>query len=47
MEWIILIALIVGAVLAWKNRVRLLAKLLGQSEHRIQQAIDRRKEGRR
>jgi hypothetical protein len=47
MEWIIIIALIVGAVYAWRNRVRLLSRLLGQPEHRIQRAIDRRKEGRR
>jgi hypothetical protein len=47
MEWLIVIALIVGAVFAWKNRVRILAKVLGQPEHRIQRAIDRRKEGRR
>jgi hypothetical protein len=47
MEWIIVIALIVGAVFAWRNRVRLLAKLLGQPERRIQNAIERRKQGRR
>lgn len=46
MEWLIVIALVVGAVLAWKNRVRILAKLTGQPEQRIQRAIDRRKQGR-
>ena len=47
MFWFILIVLVVGAVAAWKFRVQLLSKVLGQPEHRIQRAIDRRKEGRR
>lgn len=47
MGWFILLVLVVGAVAAWKFRVQLLAKVLGQPEQRIQRAIDRRKEGRR
>ena len=47
MFWLILIVLVVGAVAAWKFRVQLLAKVLGQPERRIQRAIDRRKENRR
>lgn len=45
MEWIILLVLIVGGVLAWKNRVALMAKVLGQSEDRIQRQLNRRKRG--
>jgi hypothetical protein len=47
MFWFILLVLIVGGVAAWKFRVQLLAKVLGQPEPRIQRAIDRRKEDRR
>lgn len=43
MGWVLLIILVVGGVLAWKNRVALMAKVLGQSESRIQRQIDRRK----
>jgi hypothetical protein len=43
MFWFILLVLIVGGIAAWKFRVPLLAKLLGQPEHRIQRAIDRKK----
>ena len=43
MGWIILIVLIVGGVLAWRNRVALMARVLGQPESRIQRQIDRRK----
>jgi hypothetical protein len=46
MFWFILLVLIVGGVVAWKFRVQLLSKVLGQPEHRIQRAIDRRKDGR-
>lgn len=43
MFWIILLVLVVGGVLAWKNRVSLLAKVLGQSEERVQRELNRRK----
>lgn len=39
----ILLAIIVVAVVAYKFRVPLMAKLLGQSETRVQRAIERRK----
>jgi hypothetical protein len=47
MGWFIFLVLVVGAVAAYKYRVPLLAKLLGQPERRIQRAIDRRKDNRR
>jgi hypothetical protein len=47
MTFLIIVALVVAAIAAWKYRVRLLSKVLGQPEHRIQRAIDRRKDGRR
>jgi hypothetical protein len=46
-EFFIIVVLVVGAIAAWRYRVRLLAKILGQPEQRIQRAIDRRKDGRR
>lgn len=42
MFWILLLV-IVAAVVAYKFRVPILAKVLGQSESRVQQAIERRK----
>jgi len=39
----ILLAIIVVAVVAYKFRVPLMAKLLGQSETRVQRSIERRK----
>jgi hypothetical protein len=46
MTLFIIIVLVVAAVAAWKFRVQILAKVLGQDQRRIQRAIDRRKEGR-
>ena len=43
MGWIILIVIVVGGILAWRNRVTLMAKVLGQSEDRVQRQLDRRK----
>ena len=43
MGWIIFLVLVVAVVAAWKFRVRLLAKILGQSESRINRQIGRRK----
>lgn len=42
MLWILLVLVIAG-VLAYRFRVPLLAKILGQPESRIQRQIDRRK----
>jgi len=41
MIWFLLI--VVLGVVAWKFRVTLLAKILGQPESRIQRQIDRKK----
>ena len=43
MGWLILLVLVVGGYLAWKNRVVLLAKILGQDESRVRRQIERRK----
>lgn len=43
MWFIILVALIVGGVVAWKLRVPILAKVLGQPESRIQRQLNSRK----
>jgi len=46
MGWFILLVLVVGAVAAFKFRVPLIAKLTGQPQHRIQRALERRKDNR-
>jgi hypothetical protein len=46
MGWFILLVLVVGAVAAYKYRVPLIAKLTGQPQHRIQRALERRKDNR-
>jgi hypothetical protein len=43
MGWLILLVLVVGAVFVWKNRVSLLAKVLGQSESRVNRQLNKRK----
>jgi hypothetical protein len=40
---LIIVVLVVGGVLVWRARVPLLAKLLGQSESRIDRQLKRRK----
>lgn len=47
MTLFIIIVLVVAGIAAWKFRVQLLSRILGQPEQRIQRAIDKRKEGRR
>lgn len=42
MGWLILLVLVVGGYVAWKNRVALLSKVLGQDESRVKRQIDRR-----
>jgi hypothetical protein len=44
MWFLILVAIAVVGVVAWKLRVPLLAKLLGQSESRIDRQLNRRKD---
>lgn len=43
MGFLIFVALVVLAVVAWKMRVPLLAKVLGQSEARVQRQLNSRK----
>jgi ABC-type uncharacterized transport system permease subunit len=43
LTFLIIAAVIVVAVLAWRNRVGLLAKVLGQSESRVDRQLNRRK----
>jgi hypothetical protein len=43
MLWIILLV-VVAAVLAYRFRVQLLARILGQSESRVRRQIERRKD---
>lgn len=43
MGWLILIVLVVGGYLAWKNRAALLARVLGQDRTRIQRQLDRKR----
>jgi hypothetical protein len=43
MFWFILLAIVVVGFVAWKLRVQLLAKILGQSESRVGRQINRRK----
>jgi hypothetical protein len=41
--WVILLAIVVAGVVAWKKRVTILAKVLGQDESRIDRQLNRRK----
>lgn len=43
MELTILLVLVVGGVLAYRNRVALMAKVLGQPESRIERRLNRPK----
>jgi hypothetical protein len=43
MTFLIIVAVIVAAFVAWRMRVSLLAKALGQSESRIDRQLNRRK----
>ena len=43
MFWFILLVIVVAGVVAWKMRVKLIAKLTGQSEARIGRQLGRRK----
>jgi Sec-independent protein translocase protein TatA len=40
---LILLVLVVAAVVAYRFRLPILAKLLGQSQTRVQRALDRKK----
>ena len=43
MFWVILLVLVVVGFVAWKMRVQLLAKILGQSESRMNRQLNRRR----
>lgn len=43
MFWIIVLAIVVVGFVAWKMRVPILAKILGQDESRINRQLNRRK----
>jgi hypothetical protein len=43
MFWFILLVIVVGGFALWKLRVPILAKLLGQSQGRVNRQINRRK----
>jgi hypothetical protein len=43
MFWIILLVVVVVGFVAWKLRVPLMAKVLGQSQSRIGRQLNRRK----
>ena len=43
MELIILLVLVVGGFLVYRNRVALIAKVLGQPEARIERRLNQRK----
>jgi hypothetical protein len=43
MFWVILLVIVVVGVVVWKLRVPLLAKILGQSESRVNRQLNRKK----
>ena len=44
MEFLIILAILVAGFVAWKMRVQLLAKVLGQSESRVRRQLNRRRD---
>ena len=44
MGYLIILILVVAGVVAWKMRVQLLAKVLGQPEERIRRQLGRRRD---
>jgi hypothetical protein len=43
LTFLVVLAVVVGAVVVWRRRVSLMARILGQPESRIQRQIDRRR----
>jgi hypothetical protein len=43
MFWFILLVLVVAGIVAWRMRVKIVAKLTGQSESRISRQLGRRR----
>jgi hypothetical protein len=44
MWFLILVAVVIAGYVAWKYRVPLLAKVLGQSESRVNRQLNRRRD---
>jgi uncharacterized membrane protein SpoIIM required for sporulation len=44
MTFLIIVVLVIAGFLAWKFRVQLMAKVLGQSESRVRRQLNRRKD---
>jgi hypothetical protein len=44
MGFLIIVVLVVAGFVAWKMRVQILAKVLGQPEERIRRQIERRRD---
>jgi uncharacterized membrane protein len=44
LTFLIILAIVVGAVVVWRRRVPLLAKLLGQPESRIDRQLNKRRD---
>ncbi len=44
LTFLIVVAVVVTAVVVWRRRVPLLAKLLGQPESRVDRQLNRRRE---
>lgn len=43
MGWLIVLVLVVGGYVAYKNRVALMSRVLGQDEARVRRQMERRK----
>ena len=43
LTFLIVLAIVVAGIVVWRRRVPLLAKLLGQSESRVNRQLNRRK----
>ena len=43
MFWLILLVVVVAGFVAWKFRVKILAKVLGQSESRVDRQLNRKR----
>ena len=44
MDLLIIVVLVVAGFLAWKYRIQLMAKVLGQSEDRVRRQLNRRRD---
>ena len=44
LPFLVILAVLVGAVVLWRLRVPLLAKILGQPESRVRRQIERRRD---